>query len=362
MKKNGHRNSIVALGLGLLLGSLAQAQTVLASDTDPSLILLIWDPVAKVSYSHDTGLLGKSLYSGLSNDGSQQFWTLDPATDANFAKYLAASGDLANDVWMVIGGGKAASGTGPGTNVIYSTMVNTTANGVLNPQWDGLVGQPNSNLRSVTSSFPTSVYNPLMGGATNNNYATAAPGTASSFDTAGSDAYVGNMAPVLAGLESGGLDPGEAMFAKSNGFDTGNALGASGSSSWFYYLTSSSIKAADKISVSAFANSAYDAYWGLARTTNSANQQELVLSFTMQAAVTPTQTAAGALRRNQTDYAAQYSFAQQLGTPAGEFAGWTPSSALLGNTVTAVPEPASALLAVLGLTTLLAVRRKRKAD
>lgn len=357
---NGIRKSIGALGLGLLLGTVAQAQTTLSFDNNPSLILLIWDPVAKVSYSHDTGLFGSTLYNGLSSSGSQQFWSLDPATDPNFASYLQASGDLANDVWMVIGGGKAATGNGPSQQVIYSTMINTTANGVLNPQWGNLVDKTNKNIRDVTGAFETSLYGPLMSGSgSTNNYATAAPGTASSFDASSSAAYAGNLAPVLTDPQNG-LDGGDGMLG-NGGFDTGNTLGATGSSSWFYYLTTSSISPNSKITVSAFANSAYNAYWGLARTTNGSGQQELVLSFTMQASVTSTTTAAGAVRRNQTDYTAGYGIAKPITTPGGEFAGWVPSSELLGGgTVSAVPEPTSALLMALGLGGLVAATRRRR--
>ncbi|MDY0743328.1 PEP-CTERM sorting domain-containing protein [Paucibacter sp. R3-3] len=357
----GIRISAWALGLSLLLAATAQAQTTLSKDNDPSLILLIWDPVNKVSYSRDTGLLGSTLYDQLSDAGSQQFWTLDPAVDTNFKKFVDATDKLDNDLWMVIGGGKAGSGNGPGKQVVFTTMKNTTANGVLNPQWDFLTKKTNLQVRSQASNFETNLYTALEGGnSTGSSYASAPSGFASSFDTASSNAYVGNLGQLLGDIETG-LSGGEAMFGGADGFDTGNALGAGGSSSWFYYMTPSDLKTNSISTVSAFANSAYDAYWGLARTTNTGGQQELVLSFTMQASVTSTTTAAGAVRRNQTDYTAGYGIAKPISTPGGEFAGWVPSSELLGGgTVSAVPEPTSALLMALGLGGLVAATRRHR--
>jgi len=96
------------------------------------------------------------------------------------------------------------------------------------------------------------------------------------------------------------------------------------------------------MSVNAFANSAKLAYWGLARTTNAANQQELVLSFTLPAAVTPTSTPQGAARRNGTDYIASYGAARLINMP-------TTDALLATAAVSAVPEPSSWLLMAAGL-------------
>jgi len=355
-----------ALALSIGLAASAQAQVTLSSTNNPSLVLLIWDPVAKVSYSHDTNLLGTSLYNSTSQSttGSQQFWTIDPGSDTSFAKFLQTSGDLSNDVWMVIGGGKATQGIGAGSNVIFSTMVNTTANGVLNPQWPFLKGVTNSLLRGRTGAFSSSLYNPLMNGngTAYNNYATAAPGKASSFDTPASNAYVGSLNPVLSDALTG-TEAGEAMFGGNGlagqGFDTGNTLGTSGSSSWFYYMTPSGNSQSALSTVSAFSTSSALAYWGLARTTNAGGQQELVLSFTVPAAVSQTATAAGALRRNQTDYTAQFGFAQQITVAHDEFAGWKPTN-LLGDTVAPVPEPDTYGLMLFGLAGIAAYTRRRR--
>ncbi len=191
-----------------------------------------------MSYSRDTGLYGKTLFDGLSNSGSQQFWTIDPAADPSFAKFSQASGDLSNDVWLVIGGGKSA-GVIAGTNNIFTTMVNTVADGELNPQWEFLTGVNNSSLRNKTTDFSGTLYSPLSAGngTAFNNYATVSAGNyASSFDDASSGSYLGSMTRLL-GNADGGLSAGDALFGGNSpqGFNTGNTLKTEGTSSWFYY-------------------------------------------------------------------------------------------------------------------------------
>lgn len=356
------RKSIGSLGLTSLLlafGAPAHAQANLSASENSSLLLLIWDPVNKVSYSRDTGLQGLSLYNGLTDAGSQQFWTLDPSTDASFAQFSQVSTDLSKDIWMVVGNGHS-NGTTAGTNNVFTTMVNTVLGDdgepMLNPEWPQLTGVKNQLLRSQLVSADALYKLGSGNGTAYNNYLTAPPGTASSFDTSGSVGYVGNMKPILSDAESG-LEAGDAMFGGAPGFDTGNLIGASGSSSWFYYMTPSSSKNTSLSLVSAFANSGELAYWGLARTTNASNQQELVLSFTLPSAITPAATAQGLLRRNQTDYTAQYRNAVQIGVSDDEFAGWAPSPLL--EVQAAVPEPGSLLLMALGLGGVLTATQRR---
>ena len=361
----GVRTSAQALGLALLasLGVQAHAAT-LSTDNNPSLILFIWDPVNKVSYSRDTGLTGATLYSGLSDAGSQQFWTLDPSTDTNFAKFVQASTNLSQDEWMVIGAGKANLGSGPGSSAVFTTLINTVLQDdqpTLNPEWPNFTTITNTNMRGKAGLFAANMYAQLTNGnnTTYNNYATAPSGTASSFDASSSSAYFGNMTSVFS--DPTGYTSGDQLFANGGaGFDIGNTLGSSGSSSWFYYMTpsSTSSKSSALISVSAFANSQEDAYWGLARTTDTSGQQELVLSFTLPSAITQTTTALGAVRRVQTDYAAQYGIAAPVVNPRGEFSGWTPST-LLDEPV-AVPEPASNMLMLLGLGGVFAAARRAR--
>ncbi|MBV8468072.1 MAG: hypothetical protein JO218_19175, partial [Burkholderiales bacterium] len=314
----GVRTSVrfLAVSVAALMSLGAHGQG-LSSGNDPSLLLMIWDPVNKVSYTRDTGLTGATLYNGLSNAGSQQFWTLNPSTDASFAQFLNASPDLSQDEWMVFGGGKSALGTGPGSNVAFTTMINTVLvdnQPTLNPEWSLITSITNNTVRSKAANFSVALYTPLMrgNGTAYNNYATAASGTGSSFDTPSSTSYIGNLTQLLSN-PTDALSSGDGFGTPNAGYDIGNLIGASGSSSWFYYLTPSSTSTKTTVlsTVSAFSNSAQDAYWGLARTTNSNNQQELVLSFTLPSAVTQTTTILGAIRRNQTDYTAQYGVAQQ---------------------------------------------------
>jgi hypothetical protein len=370
---NRARASLYLLTLGLLL---AGARTATAQSTtpglvgtgpDPSLVLFIWDPVNKVSYSHDTGYTGLTLFNGLTSaatGGQQTFITIDPAKDSNFAQFLQASPDLSQDLWLVAGGGYTGSGFTANQSNIFTTMVNTVLvnnQPTKNPEWDTLTSVTNQVLKNTTPQFGTVMYAPLNAGnggtsATYNTYATAVPGEGSSFDSSASNGYLGNMRGLF--MDATGLATGDMLLP---GVDSGNVVGATGSSSWFYYLTSSntdpkkittSAKQAP-ISVTAFNSGDQLAYWGLARTTNAGNQQELVLSFTLPPAMTATITAAGVARRNGTDYIASYGSARLIDMP-------TTGAVLTTAVVAAVPEPSSWLLMAGGLAGVFAAARRQR--
>lgn len=124
-----------------------------------------------------------------------------------------------------------------------------------------------------------------------------------------------------------------------------------GSSSWFYYLTGTTIESTGIALVDEFDNLEHDGYWGLAVDTKG----DYILSFTMEGILAKVATAQGLARRNGTDFAALYGGVRSLSNPIDEFAGWTPSNAL---SVSAVPEPATYGLFGLGLAAL--VWRKRQ--
>lgn len=328
------------------------AESAAAGTHLPELVLIMWDRVAKVSYTKDLGVLAySSAYA--SGDTSKNLFVygqqdagyqrLFPAlnADANFRSFLAASSGVANQSWAILGAESSAeiiadagsntlfmtltqdaSIPAGGTNSAYADLTGRDANG-------NVVGGPhfeNSQLGDSVGNFTGWVGDNNTNAAnTSNTHRTTPDG--SSFDNESSIGYAGKL---LSGQ-------GGALVSSGHG----NVLNAVGRSSWFYRVTVSSDVSDASPAVDEFDNLGHDGYWGLGVDANN----NYILSYTLDAYVTPTRTASGALLRLRTDYAASYGRARLIDVPAGA--------------VTAVPEPATWGLMGLGLAVLAGRARRR---
>ncbi|MGN6829226.1 PEP-CTERM sorting domain-containing protein [Paucibacter sp. M5-1] len=357
----------------LTLGGTAQAAIRGGADgidpafsSFPELFLVIYDPVAEVSYTKDLGLSAKAYVED--QDQKDNFFTyaqqdagyqkfFDPLnSDPNFQTFSAVSTDKANQRWAVYGFGAPGFGFEPGEIFAFSTLRHETAAGVINPHWGLLKGMGNKNfnddVQTPLGTLKLKSFNEAWGlgstaNGTNPNNSHYKPGViaadlveadylvnGSSVDFKGFPGYFGQEGPTPGGLDNG--------LWNGNGADSMNRVG---SSSWFYYMTSSNADGLDKILVDEFDNAGHDGYWGLAINGNG----EYILSFTMEAAVTQVSTVLGMQRRARTDFAAGVGGIRFIAAPLGEFTGWTPGGSPL---VSAVPEPSSWLMLALGLAAL----------
>ena len=336
----------------------------------PELFLVIYDPVAEVSYTKDLGLSAKAYVEG--QDQKDNFFTyaqqdagyqkfFDPLnSDPNFQTFSAVSTDKANQRWAVYGFGAPGFGFEPGEIFAFSTLRHEAAAGVVNPYWGLLKGMRNSyfnnDVQTPLGTLKLKSFNEAWGlgnetPGSNPNNSHYKPGAASvadlveadylvngsSVDFKGFPGYFGQQGPTPGGLDNG--------LWNGNGADSMNRVG---NSSWFYYMTSSTDNGDAPILVDEFDNAGHDGYWGLAINGNG----EYILSFTMEAAVTQVSTVLGMQRRARTDFAAGVGGTRFITAPLGEFAGWTPGSFVPGNAVSAVPEPSSWLMLGLGLAAL----------
>ncbi len=370
--KHALLNRITLASALLLATSLAHADIQIGDGTAasatagqpvPELVLIIWDRTAKVSYTKDLGIAAyasayaagdtsKNLFVyGQQDTGFQQLF---PAlnTDSNFTSFLAASSGVANQVWAVVGAELNADSGGIGAEsfTLFTTLnTGNLPNGTTNPAYFDFAGvdvngNPNTSahfnnaeLVSAATNFSdwTIGHNNNAANLTNTHQCAQSPqrcsaGNAaivngSSFDVETSPGYAGFFLP------GGNL--------VSNGH--GNILNPVGKSSWFYRGTVSSDISDDSILVDEFDNLGHDAYWGLGVDTNG----NYILSYTLQASLAQPQTAAGALLRLRTDFAAQYGRTRLIDMPVGA--------------VSPVPEPGTWGLMGLGLAVLAARARRR---
>ncbi len=344
----------------------------------PELTLFIWDPVAKAIYSKDLGTRAKPYLEGQDQAGNfftyaqqdagyQKFFDpINITNDKAFKAFTEVSTNSDNQQWGVIGASSVGFGFDPNEVYAFSTLRHLSAPGVTNPEWLLMKGATTTKFNDAVNVLGDTVFAPLNKGAgaagyfsnpNNTHYVDGAELPAqwdyarngSSVDFEGMEAYWGNAGDggSVAGLQTGKFD---GIFSFLNPVSTTNPQTGAKSyhSSWFYYLTSSNPAVSNNILVDEFDNAGHDGYWGLAINGNG----EYILSFTMEAAVTPASTLLGMQRRARTDFAAGVGGTRFISAPLGEFAGWTPGGFVPGNAVSAVPEPSSWLMLGLGLAAL----------
>jgi hypothetical protein len=349
------------------LGSVGLSQAAIMGGTQggadrSELVLVVWDSVAKVSYTKDLGLstlaykpgdsLTDNFFVNAQQDAGYQNFFAPLNSDANFSEFLKASTSSVNQRWGVYATGRSGDSYNVGDTRIYTTLNSDIWDGSgMNPEWQRITTGVNGELLKATSG-QMSVW--MLGLNFGLNSADAAGNAFNTHYTVGATPETFEYAVNGSSYD---LDPGTSYFANAGGL-AGGYLGNDkvlttnkiGSSSWFYYLTQAGDDDSVQVLVDEFDNLSHDAYWGLAKDSSD----NYILSFTMEGVMTPTSSANGFLRRNLTDYAAQYGMARQLSAPAGEFLDWT-------GAVTAVPEPGTYGLFALGLGALGLLSRRRQA-
>ncbi|MBT9458196.1 MAG: hypothetical protein IV097_16375 [Burkholderiaceae bacterium] len=332
------------LALACLASSVLAGQQALASvalNDNPELLFVMWDPVAKVSYTKDLGMLANTFWiTGQQDAGSQTLIDLKSAADANLAEFLKASTVVANQRWALFAVDSGPT-LAPGDTRLFTTLKQGNAEGEVNPNWTDMTTMERGSLLFVAREMP----NRLMGslnfpkpqdrafnthGASSGYDATI---NGSSFDNSSSAGYFAGRSGFSA---RGNLNADGDAYAGI--FSVSNEVGRS---SWFYFLTNPQEGGVDSVAVDEFDNLGGNGYWGFAYKSAGT----YLLSYTMPA-YDPTAkatSAEGRTRLSLTDYAAGFS-SRAVAAPAGEF--------VSAAAVSAVPEPATWGHLVLGLALL----------
>jgi hypothetical protein len=342
------KRALAALACALSGGAFAAVDQ---GENGGELILYLWDPVARVSYTKDLGISMDTFFvSGQQDAGTQQFWQLAGADDTPFASFRAAS-TAENTRWALFGLDSKLSNADrdaglsiaeeAGAMRIFTTLTNTTTVGVPGAAHTALTSKL-ANDFWIYASATGSILGSLVPGADSTHALADHLQNGSSFDREGTPQYIDSDATVLTELTQRG-----------SGVKTTNKLGES---SWFYAITSANdYDSLAPAVVDEFDNLGHDAYWGLVRDPATNNY---VLSYTLAAATQSRMqfSPIGTARAAVTEYLASTGD-RLLDTPSGAYDGYVPIDL---SPVAAVPEPAACLLFGTGVLALIARRRSHK--
>ncbi|OYU26218.1 MAG: hypothetical protein CFE41_17460 [Burkholderiales bacterium PBB2] len=333
------------------------------------MLLLLDQKKAEMTYIKDLGINAKEFWITAQQDmGASLFKYLDPETDEALKTFLG-SADLASVRWIV-----AASNKGGGEGKERNDYVTLNNSGDLATQQKNFKAMSEMMSPSLAGKEDINRYLTNVAAATAQtilitNIRTEENGSALASNAAGNKGtYAGTLTNFFA--RGSTLAPGDCVVTAT--LCMGNPLGIS---SWFYKLTPAldedgNVESDLPLVYDEFDNLSGDGYWGLIKDPNSS---KYVLSYTL-AGSNPrslVSTDFGRSRLSFTDYSAQSGFARQILALAGDDVANAPDAAALflnGNlaaqqqAVTAVPEPQSWGLMVLGLLGLAAHARRRSSN
>lgn len=330
-----------------------------ATGNNSEFFLVIWDPVREVSYVKDLGLrLPTLLGTGQSDDGFQQFWSLDVNTDPKFKKLR----DLGTAVDQLLWGIYALDAEGdaftPGSLNLYTTLNHATPTGTLNPMYSRLLTIDDLSFAAYLSAIPTAFIDPLNTNTSNPDNGHPPGITAGDFAANGSS-YTAKGQP-----EYWGQTDSTGAWLPNLGAAFVSLMNPVGKSSWFYRVTPT----ADgnpfaPVLVSEFENQTHDAYWGLALNTND---NTFALSYTLNGTALPAAMREFALSIGRTEANRGYAVTRLEGIAASNsesaagFANRLLGSAdeEFGRVTSPVPEPGT--WALMGAGLLWLARRSRK--
>lgn len=325
---------------GLFLASLVlatltpRAEALIRSGDTPELVFVLWDSVAKVSYTRDLGLNANDFWAYAQQDKGYTYdYKLDP-TDAALVAFRAASTTLANQRWAVFAFDSGPT-LAPGDTRAYSTLTQGPGDGTVNPNWTDMTSAKSVDILYTAREMPSRLYFGLnFFGTDSTQYIRTSGENGTSFDKEASAGYFAGGGGFSA---QGGSGKGSYL---AGAYNVANQVNQS---SWFYYLTNAT--GSDTVVVDEFDNLSSNGYWGLALGTDSLYR----LTFTQAAAksgASSATTEAGILRVSQTDYTAQTGAARLLD---------------VNDTIaTAVPEPGTWALFALGLIGVIARARSSR--